>query len=73
MAVVLVVRCGMLGVLGVQAYLLSSVVPARISVPLHPGASAASIDATLEDLLQTMGKAEPTDLKARTIHVNLIK
>ena len=42
------------------AYLLSTVVPARISVPLQPGASAATIDATLEDLLQSMNKAEPT-------------
>ena len=43
------------------SYLLSTIVPARISIPLQPGASAHHIDATLEDLVQTIATAKATD------------
>lgn len=46
------------------AYLLSTVVPARISVPFSPGASASAISATLEDLTAIMAEAVPVDLKS---------
>ena len=43
------------------AYLLSSTVPARISVAFHPGASASAISATLEDLVANMRSAVPVE------------
>jgi AhpD family alkylhydroperoxidase len=46
------------------AYLLSSVIPARISIPFHPGASASAINATLEDLCNAMQEATPVDCDA---------
>ena len=44
------------------AYLLSTVLPNRVSIPFNPGASSVAISAALQDLCALMAETVPTDV-----------